>query len=87
MSKYDALSNWLRKQTGDLVPVLFDDIEDEDRIGVKLPLAARERREWWGNEISRDSRHVQCRAWLKAGWKVEKVNLGAETVVFTRLVK
>jgi hypothetical protein len=46
MSKYERLQNWLRNQSGDPVFVLFDDIEDEDRIGVKLPLTARQHREW-----------------------------------------
>lgn len=87
MSKYNLLGQWLGKQAGDLVPVSFEEIEDEDRIGVRLPLAARERRQWWGNEISRDSRHVQSRAWGNAGWKVAEVNLAAETVIFSRLVK
>ncbi|MFZ0735658.1 MAG: hypothetical protein WA002_15490 [Candidatus Acidiferrales bacterium] len=86
MSKYDKLREWLDHQPDDIVSVSFEDIEDDDRIGVKLPLAARQRRQWWGNEISRDSLHVQCRAWLKAGWKVEELNLATETVVFTRLV-
>jgi hypothetical protein len=87
MSSYDVLSDWLRRQPGDRVSVLFDDIEDEDRIGVELPMTARRRREWWGNETSDDSRHVQCRSWLNAGWKVAEVNLGRETVVFTRFVR
>jgi hypothetical protein len=84
MNKYDLLGNWLRRQPGVRVSPSFEDIEDEDRIGVKLPLTARQRPEWWGNEVSGDSRHVQCLAWLKAGWKVEEVDLAAQTVVFVR---
>ena len=87
MSKYDVLGDWLRRQLGDRVATVFQDIEDEDRIGVKLPKSARHRREWWGNEVSRDSRHVQCLVWLKAGWKVAEVDLTAETVVFVRSEK
>ncbi len=87
MNKYDLLGNWLRRQPGVRVSASFEDIEDEDRIGVKLPLTARQRREWWGNEVSGDSRHVQCRAWFKAGWKVKEVDLAAQTVVFVRYAK
>jgi hypothetical protein len=86
MSQYNALGTWLQKQRGDRVSVTFEDIEDQDKIGVKLPPTAREHRQWWANERSPDSRHVQCRAWSEAGWKVEEVDLAAETVVFARLL-
>jgi hypothetical protein len=87
MSKYDVLGDRLRRQPGDRIVTVFQDIEDEDRVGVKLPMTARHRREWWGNEVSRDSRHVHCLVWLKAGWKVDEVDLTAETVVFVRSAK
>ena len=83
MDKYEPLKNWLLKQPGPRVTVSFDDIEDEDRIGVKLPPSAREHRSWWGNEVTADSR--QCRAWLDVGWRVDSVDLSRETVIFVRV--
>jgi hypothetical protein len=84
MSKYDILGDWLRNQRSSPVSLLFDDIEDRDRIGVKLPMTARQRREWWGNESTPASRHVQSKAWLSAGWRVEDVDFRRELVVFVR---
>jgi len=52
MDAYGPLHDWLKRQPGDRVELLFDDIEDEDRIGVKLPRTAREKRAWWGNEFN-----------------------------------
>ena len=44
MDKYEPLTNWLKRQVQDRVEPTFDDVEDEDKIGVKLPRAAREDR-------------------------------------------
>ena len=43
----------------------FRDIERI--IGGLLPRSAQ-RPQWWANERSSDSRHVQCAAWLNAGF-------------------
>ena len=83
MHKYEPLRDWLLKQPGIQVTVSFDDIEVEDRIGVKLPPSAREHRTWWGNEVAADSR--QCRAWLDARWRVDSVDLLRERVTFVKM--
>lgn len=85
MSKYDPLRNWLRNQRADRVELSFDQIEDEDIIGVELPDTAKQCREWWANETNPATRHHQCRAWLIAGFEVEQVNLNREIVTFRRL--
>jgi len=85
MSKFDPLRESLRRRLSDRVEMTFEEIEDEDKIGVKLPRAAREHREWWANEINPHTRHYQCRAWLAAGWKVEHVDLSKEVVIFVRV--
>ena len=56
----------------------FSDIEAI--IGDKLPPAARTHRAWWAN----DATHTHGQAWLVAGWKTEKVNMSAETLLFRR---
>jgi hypothetical protein len=84
MGKYNRLTGWLERQPNDRLEVTFDDIEDEDKIGVPLPKSAKECRECWANEINPNTRHLQCRAWTEAGWKVESVDLTKEVVVFVR---
>ena len=55
--------------------------EIEQIIGDKLPPSAHDHRAWWSN---RAGSHVQARAWLEAGWEVESVDQGAQTVRFRR---
>jgi hypothetical protein len=87
MGKYDPLREWLERQVNNRVEVTFDDIEDEDKIGVQLPQFAKEYREWWANETNPKTRHLQCHAWTEVGWKVETMDLARETVVFIRTAK
>ena len=84
MGKYARLTDWLANQRADRLEVSFEEIEDEDKIGVKLPPSAKVHREWWGNEVARGSSHYQCRAWRNAGWKLESLDLTRETVTFVR---
>ena len=84
MGKYDRLTLWLERQPGDRIEVTFEDIEDEEKIGVQLPKSAKEHREWWANEVNPKTRHFQCRAWTEAGWQVETADLAREVVVFVR---
>ena len=58
-------------------------VEIERILGAMLPKSAN-RLSWWGNEIAPGSTHVQCAAWLSAGFKVRLIS-GAERVQFERL--
>lgn len=51
----------------------------EQLISEPLPNAAREHRSWWSNDPSSDPHAL---AWLKAGWRVEDVDLAKEEVAF-----
>jgi hypothetical protein len=51
----------------------------EDVIGETLPTNARYP-SWWRN----DDRRMHARAWLTAGWIVERMNREAESVIFAR---
>lgn len=84
MGKYEPLTDFLKKQVQSGIELTFEDIEDEDRVGVRLPQAAKSYPAWWANEVDPNTRHYQCRAWTKAGWRVENVDIGRETVVFAR---
>ncbi|MNE85753.1 hypothetical protein D3C80_1827870 [compost metagenome] len=41
--------------------------EIENLLTAMLPKSAR-RREWWANETSDGTTHVQCRSWMRAGY-------------------
>ena len=84
MGKYDPLAAFLSKQQAKEVTLSFEDIADEDKIGIDLPRSAREYPEWWANESSPKTRHKQCLAWRQAGWHVKHVDLPREFVVFER---
>lgn len=66
MAKYDPLLRYLRRQSGSEVVLTFSEIEN--LLVALLPKSAR-RREWWANEASEMTRHVQCRAWMEAGYQ------------------
>jgi hypothetical protein len=80
MAKYDPLEHHLRRQKSASYDMTFRDIERV--LGGLLPKSAR-RPEWWGNERSADTFHVQCKAWLAAGFTAH-VRVGDERVSFKR---
>src|SRR3712207_3181173 len=60
------------------VPFTFAQIERV--IGRRLPDSARRHQAWWANTRW----HSHAHAWLDAGWKTSRLDLGAEQVVFVR---
>lgn len=78
MSKYDALSQFLKHSTGK-VELQFADVEEV--LGFQLPASARKYAAWWSN--SRGT-HVQATAWLAAGYETDQVDLAQQTVRFVR---
>ncbi|MEI9965095.1 MAG: hypothetical protein WDM92_10655 [Caulobacteraceae bacterium] len=55
--------------------------EVETILGFPLPRSARLHQPWWSN--SRGT-HSHADAWLKAGWRTSRVDIGGERVVFVR---
>lgn len=54
--------------------------EIEEILDIELPLAARTNQKWWTNDIEKAQ---DCAAaWIKAGWRVDKVNFKDEFVTF-----
>ncbi|MFI5261012.1 MAG: hypothetical protein ACHQZR_00490 [Candidatus Limnocylindrales bacterium] len=76
MAKYDALRDLLAASPRP-VDVTMDEIAR--RVGG-LPPSARRRREWWVNNVTG---HVQARAWLEGGRRVEAVDLDRGVVRFS----
>jgi hypothetical protein len=82
MSAYDPLYKWLLSNSANSVSPTFAQIEAI--LGFKLPDTARKRPQWWANEVG-DTRHVQCRAWMDAGFQTRNLNLAHESVEFARV--
>lgn len=80
-SRYAPLAVWLQEQppSEQAIKLTFQQIEGI--IGDKLPESARER-SWWAND---STGHVQSQQWLEVGWRVSKIDLREETVVFSRI--
>ncbi len=79
MSKYDRLGEYLDERGESPVTLTFKQIEGV--LGAPLPQSAYKDRTWWGNNEG----HVQAKAWLSRGWRVEHVDLGACSVTFRRV--
>ncbi|HEY3797268.1 MAG TPA: hypothetical protein VGL58_02870 [Caulobacteraceae bacterium] len=79
MGKYEPLEKFLSKKQLLEVPMSFREIEGV--IGSKLPPAALKHRAWWSNNPSNS---VITYAWLRAGYKTERVDMGAQKLVFRR---
>ena len=80
MAKYDPLNRYLRRQTTAELVLTFSEIEN--LLTALLPKSAR-RREWWANEASPASTHVQRRAWMQAGFHAFP-EIGRERVTFRK---
>ena len=79
MSKYDPLKSFLANRQTREVPMSFHEIEE--LIHAPLPPVAFKHRAWWSNNPSNS---VITRAWLDAGFKTERVDMGAQKLVFRR---
>ena len=80
MGKYQPLSEFLRRQSGDEVRLTFAQIERI--LGAKLPPKAQHYRAWWSNSASNN---VMTHAWLEAGFRSEQVDLKRRELVFRRV--
>jgi hypothetical protein len=80
MGKYEPLTQFLRKQAADEIPMTFAQLERI--LGTKLPPKAQRYRAWWSNN---PSNNVLTKAWLEAGFRSEKVDLEARKLMFRRI--
>ena len=79
MGKYEPLAEFLKKQPTGEVRMSFTEIERV--IGGKLPPKAQHHRAWWSNS---PSNNVMTKAWLKAGFRSEQVDMAERKLVFRR---
>ncbi len=78
MGKYDPLRHFLEGRDSEEVPMTFAEIERV--LGAKLP-ESKAYPAWWSNN---PSNNVMTRAWLAAGYRTERVDVGSERLVFRR---
>ena len=78
MGKYDRLTRYLSGLSDGEVSMSFEDIEQV--LGVPLP-ASKQYPAWWSNN---PSNNVMTKAWLEAGFRTERVDIGREKLVFRR---
>lgn len=76
LSRYLELQGRARK-----VRVVLSFASIEGTLGRDLPSSARKYDAWWANEWA-DTRHVQCRSWLRSRYRVLHVHRDAEQVIF-----
>ncbi|MEJ2345577.1 MAG: hypothetical protein P8076_15550 [Gammaproteobacteria bacterium] len=76
MSKYDALRIWLAGISDAEVTVSFSQVEKI--IGSGLPASAYKYPAWWSNQTDA-STHPQARAWVDAGFAVDKIHQAGST--------
>jgi hypothetical protein len=79
MAKYEPLRAFLTDRSDSEVPLRFEDIERI--IGAPLPPVAFKHRAWWSNNPSNS---VMTKAWLEAGYRAERVDMGSRKLVFRR---
>lgn len=77
--KYLPLERWLLKEKAAASTVQLTLRGIEALLDEPLPDSAREHRSWWANE---PAGHPQSLAWMRAGWRVDDVDLAGEEVVF-----
>jgi hypothetical protein len=78
--KYQPLTEFLRRQSRDVVRMSFDEIERV--IGAKLPPSAGDHRAWWSNNAQNN---VMTKAWKDAGFESQDVDMEGRRVTFRRV--
>ena len=80
--KYRPLTDYLAALPGDAVTLRFTQLQDI--LDSPLPLSAW-RAGWWSNRNERSNQsQAQSQAWRAAGWRVARVDIWAQTVMFER---
>lgn len=75
MNLYTRLEEYLRTCAQETISLRFSELETI--LGCALPKSAYTYRAWWAN-----GGHSQANAWLHAGYKVDRVDMSGQTVMF-----
>lgn len=79
MFKNESLTTWLTDHDGTAFSIAF--VALEGVLDSELPSAARQRREWWSNDVTKAP---HATAWGAAGWQVASVDIAAQKVRFEK---
>jgi hypothetical protein len=82
VSKYQPLSEHLKRARGDRHALSFAEIEAI--VGDRLPASAHKHRAWWSNNPNNSA---MTKAWLAAGWYSSDVDMEGRKLVFRREVQ
>jgi len=80
-SRYEPLARYLQVQPADIESIELSLTAIEEIIGDSLPPSARRHRAAWAND---PTNKPQAQQWIDAGWRVSRVSLDEERIVFTR---
>lgn len=80
-SKYSGLTGYLKFRGAFTNIVKLSLARIDGLIGSNLPISAYRNEKWWSNISST----AHGRAWLDAGWEVQKVNLKEGYLVFKKV--
>ena len=81
MGKYEPLESFLSALETQRWRADFAEIEAV--LGFPLPKSAYAYPAWWSND---ETGHSHARAWLRAGWRTEDVDVAARKVTLVREV-
>ncbi|EFH84751.1 DUF4268 domain-containing protein [Ktedonobacter racemifer] len=81
---YDLLALYLRERPRTEKEVALTFREVETIIRGQLPSSARQHRSWWAND---SIVNVQSQQWLDASWRVSRINMSEEKIIFSRITK
>jgi hypothetical protein len=81
--KYTPLENYLSGLPASQKEVTLGFEQIEGILRSKLPSSAYGYLSWWEHET--EGNHINQRAWLSAGWKVDEVNFKEKRVKLIRI--
>lgn len=81
--KYLPLEKYLTGLPTNIHELTLSFEQIERIIKNKLPKSAQEYNAWWANEVN--GSHVEAKAWMDAGWKVENVDFERLIVRFVKI--
>ena len=82
--KYNPLCDYLASQDAGVGVLQLTFGQIEAIIGERLPKSAYDYQQWWSNRMAADYVPSHASAWLKAGWRVRKVDMLKQAVEFGR---
>jgi predicted DNA-binding protein (MmcQ/YjbR family) len=80
--KYSSLETYLRELPSTQAEVTLSFAQIEKIINSKLPASAYEDNRWWEHET--EGNHMNKRAWVTAGWRVDEVDVKKKRAKFKR---